>query len=65
MLYHVCWLLVVSGGISIDLRELSASQAPEARDANGLFVRGVGPEIGSLSSSRGGVEARGFSGGCG
>lgn len=50
LLYHECGLLGVSGGISSDMRELSASHAPEAREAIALFVRSVVREIGSLAA---------------
>ncbi|RMQ24775.1 Acetate kinase [Pseudomonas syringae pv. delphinii] len=65
LLYHECGLLGVSGGISSDMRELSASQAPEARDAIALFVRSVVREIGSLAAILGGVDALVFTGGIG
>ncbi len=61
LLYHECGLLGVSGGISSDMRELSASQAPEARDAIALFVRSVVRETAIL----GGVDALVFTGGIG
>ncbi|KPX43163.1 Acetate kinase [Pseudomonas syringae pv. helianthi] len=65
LLYHECGLLGVSGGISSDMRELSASQAPEAREAIALFVRSVVREIGSLAAILGGVDALVFTGGIG
>ncbi|KPC33007.1 Acetate kinase [Pseudomonas syringae pv. cilantro] len=65
LLYHECGLLGVSGGISSDMRELSASQAPEARDAIALFVRSVVREIGSLAAILGGIDALVFTGGIG
>lgn len=65
MLYHQCGLLGVSGGIGSDMRALSASQAPEAKDAIRLFVRSVVREIGSLAAVLGGVDALVFTGGIG
>lgn len=65
MLYHQCGLLGVSGGIASDMRTLSASQAPEAKDAIALFVRSVVREIGSLAAVLGGVDALVFTGGIG
>ncbi len=65
MLYHECGLLGVSGGIASDMRALSASQAPEAKDAIALFVRSVVREIGSLAAVLGGVDALVFTGGIG
>lgn len=65
LLYHECGLLGVSGGISSDMRELSASHAPEAREAIALFVRSVVREIGSLAAILGGVDALVFTGGIG
>lgn len=65
MLYHECGLLGVSGGIASDMRALSASQAPEAKDAIALFVRSVAREIGSLAAVLGGVDALVFTGGIG
>lgn len=65
MLYHQCGLLGVSGGIASDMRTLTASQAPEAKDAIRLFVRSVVREIGSLAAVLGGVDALVFTGGIG
>ncbi|WP_439849736.1 acetate/propionate family kinase [Pseudomonas syringae] len=65
LLYHECGLLGVSGGLSSDIRELSASQAPEAREAIALFVRSVVRETGSLAAILGGVDALVFTGGIG
>lgn len=65
LLYHQCGLLGVSGGIASDMRELSASQAPEAAEAIALFVRSVVREIGSLAAVLGGVDALVFTGGIG
>lgn len=65
LLYHQCGLLGVSGGISSDMRELSASRAPEAAEAIALFVRSVVREIGSLAAVMGGIDALVFTGGIG
>ncbi len=65
MLYHQCGLLGVSGGIASDMRTLTASQAPQAKDAIRLFVRSVVREIGSLAAVLGGVDALVFTGGIG
>lgn len=65
LLYHECGLLGVSGGIASDMRTLSASQTPEARQAIALFVRSVVREIGSLAAVLGGLDALVFTGGIG
>lgn len=65
LLYHECGLLGVSGGISSDMRELSESSAPEAKQAIALFVRSVVREIGGLAAVLGGVDALVFTGGIG
>lgn len=65
LLYHECGLLGVSGGISSDMRTLSDSQAPAAKEAIALFVRSVVREIGSLVAVLGGVDALVFTGGIG
>jgi len=65
LLYHECGLLGVSGGISSDIRELEASEAPEAKEAIALFVRSVVLEIGTMAAALGGVDALVFTGGIG
>jgi acetate kinase len=65
LLYHRCGLLGVSGGIASDMRELSASSLPEAREAIALFVRSVVREIGALTAVLGGLDALVFTGGIG
>lgn len=65
LLYHRCGLLGVSGGIASDIRELSASLLPEAREAIALFVRSVVREIGALAAVLGGLDALVFTGGIG
>jgi len=64
MLYHGAGLLGVSG-ISGDMRELLASEAPSARDAVDLFVYRIGRELGSLAAAAGGLDALVFTGGIG
>jgi acetate kinase len=65
LLYHECGLLGVCGGISSDMRVLLDSQAPEAKEAIGLFVHCVVREIGALAAVLGGVDALVFTGGIG
>lgn len=65
LLYHESGLLGVSGGLSSDMRKLSASQAPEARDAIDLYVRSVVREIGAFAAVLGGLDALVFTGGIG
>lgn len=65
LLYHRCGLLGVSGGIASDMRELSASPLPEAKQAVALFVRSVVREIGALAAVLGGLDALVFTGGIG
>jgi len=64
MLYHHSGLLGVSG-LSSDMRNLLASEAPEAREAVALFIYQVGRQIGSLAAALGGLDALVFSGGIG
>jgi acetate kinase len=64
MLYHDCGLKGVSG-ISADMRELLASDDPNAGDAVELFVYRVSTELGSLAASLGGIDALIFTGGIG
>lgn len=65
LLYHECGLLGVSGGISSDMRELQASETPEAKEAVALFVRSVVGEIGAYAAVLGGLDALVFTGGIG
>jgi acetate kinase len=65
LLYHRCGLLGVSGGIASDMRELSASSLPQAKEAIALFVRSVVREIGALAAVLGGLDALVFTGGIG
>jgi len=65
LLYHECGLLGVSGGISSDMRELSASQEPAAKDAIDLYVHTIVREIGAFSAVLGGLDALVFTGGIG
>jgi len=64
MLYKESGLLGVSG-ISSDMRELLASDAPRARLAVDLFVYRIGREIGSLAAALGGLDALVFTAGIG
>jgi acetate kinase len=57
-------LLGVSG-LSGDMRELLASDRPEAREAIDLFVYRIGRELGSLVAALGGLDALVFTGGIG
>lgn len=65
LLYHQCGLLGVSGGLASDMRELTASSAPEATEAVALFVHSVVREIGGLVAILGGVDSLVFTGGIG
>jgi acetate kinase len=65
LLYHECGVLGVSGGISSDMRELSASQAPEAKEAIDVYVRTIVREIGAFAAVLGGLDALVFTGGIG
>jgi acetate kinase len=64
LLYAQSGLLGVSG-VSADMRELLASQAPAAREAVELFVYRIGLEMGSLAAAMGGLDALIFTGGIG
>jgi len=64
LLYKQSGLLGVSG-ISADMRELLASDRPEAREAVALFCYRIGRELGSLAASIGGIDALVFTGGIG
>jgi acetate kinase len=64
LLYHRCGLLGVSG-ISADMRELLASEAPEAGAAIDLFVYRVSQELGGLAAVLGGLDALVFTAGTG
>jgi acetate kinase len=64
LLYERSGLLGVSG-ISSDMRELLASDRPEAAEAIDLFVYRIGRELGSLAAALGGVDALIFTGGIG
>ncbi|HZV54349.1 MAG TPA: acetate kinase, partial [Rhodocyclaceae bacterium] len=52
-------------GISQDMRELLASDKPEAREAVDLFCYRIVREIGSLAAALGGLDALVFTGGIG
>jgi acetate kinase len=64
MLYKESGLLGVSG-ISQDMRELLASDKPEAKEAVDLFCYRIVREIGSLAAAIGGLDALVFTGGIG
>lgn len=64
LLYKESGLLGVSG-ISQDMRELLASDRPEAREAVDLFCYRIMREIGSLAAALGGLDALVFTGGIG
>jgi len=64
LLYKESGLLGVSG-ISQDMRELLASDKPEAREAVDLFCYRIVREIGSLAAALGGLDALVFTGGIG
>jgi acetate kinase len=64
LLYKESGLLGVSG-ISQDMRELLASDQPEAKEAVDLFCYRIRREIGSLAAAIGGLDALVFTGGIG
>jgi acetate kinase len=64
LLYKESGLLGVSG-ISQDMRELLASDRPEAKEAIDLFCYRIVREIGSLAAAIGGLDALVFTGGIG
>lgn len=64
LLYYQSGLLGVSG-ISSDMRELLASDAPQATEAVELFIYRVGRELGSLVAALGGLDALVFTAGIG
>ncbi|MDP1524852.1 MAG: acetate/propionate family kinase [Rhodocyclaceae bacterium] len=64
LLYKESGLLGVSG-ISQDMRELLASDRPEAQEAVDLFCYRIQREVGSLAAALGGIDALVFTGGIG
>jgi acetate kinase len=64
LLYHRSGLLGVSG-VSSDMRDLLASEAPAAAQAVELFVYRIGRELGSLAAALGGLEVLVFTAGIG
>jgi acetate kinase len=64
LLYHRSGLLGVSG-LSSDMRELLASDAPSAVEAIDLFVYRIGRELGSLAAALGGLDVLVFMAGIG
>jgi acetate kinase len=64
LIYKESGLLGVSG-VSQDMRELLASDKPEAKEAVELFCYRISREIGSLAAALGGLDALVFTGGIG
>jgi acetate kinase len=64
LLYEGSGLLGVSG-VSSDMREILASETPEACFAIELFVYRIGRELGSLTAALGGLDAIVFTAGIG
>jgi acetate kinase len=64
LLYHQSGLLGVSG-LSSDMRDLLASDAPTAAQAIELFVYRIGRELGSLAAALGGLDVLIFTAGIG
>ena len=64
LLHHQSGLLGFSG-ISGDMRELLASDSPQARQAIDLFVYRTGRELGSLAAALDGLDALVFTAGIG
>jgi len=64
LLYHRSGLLGVSG-VSSDMRELLASDSPQAREAIELFAYRAARELGSLVAALGGLDALVFTAGIG
>jgi acetate kinase len=65
LLYHESGLLGVSGGIGSDMRELLASERPEAAQAIDLFVYRTVCEIGAMAAAMGGLDGLVFTAGIG
>lgn len=65
LLYHHSGLKGVSGGISSNMADLLASDAPEAEEAVALFCYRASREIGSLAAALGGLDALVFTAGIG
>lgn len=64
MLYHESGLLGVSG-ISSDMRDLLASDAPSAHEAVALFTYHCARQVAAMAVALGGIDALVFSGGIG
>src|SRR5207248_7073907 len=64
LIYQQSGLLGVSG-ISSDMRDLLASDEPDAKAAIALYVYRIGRELGSLAAALGGVDAIVFTAGIG
>jgi acetate kinase len=65
MLYERSGLLGLSGGVSNDMRELLASDRPEAAEAVAYFVSRIRREVGGLAAALEGLDAIVFTGGIG
>jgi acetate kinase len=65
LLYRRSGLLGVSGGLSSDMRTLTASDDPRAREAIELFVYRIARETGALAGSLGGLDGFVFTAGIG
>ena len=64
LLYHRSGVLGVSG-ISHDMRQLLASDEPNAREAIDFFVYRINRELGALTAALGGLDVLVFTGGIG
>ena len=65
LLYRRSGLLGVSGGIASDMRTLTTSSDPRAREAVDLFVFRAAKETAALASSLGGIDGLVFTAGIG
>lgn len=64
MLYHRSGLLGLSG-VSGDIRELLASDAPEAREAVAIYTLRIAREVAAIATTLGGLDALVFTAGIG
>jgi acetate kinase len=64
LLYQTSGLLGMSG-VSADVRDLLASDAPRAAAALDVFVYRIGRQLGSLAAALGGLDALVFTAGIG
>jgi acetate kinase len=65
LLYKQSGLKGLSGGISSDMRQLLASDAPEAAEAVAYFTYRIRREIGAMAAAMGGLDAVVFTAGIG